>query len=765
MNTDTVPQPVIHRSSMVPVAWAGHPLLRPLRRLLGYRVAQPWRATADARPLMLRRILLLVLVAIGAVVGTGFMADILPKHGATWDELGLLMLFGVLFAWISAGFWTGLMGAWVMLRGRDPHAVTYALREPFGTRAIPADARTAIVMPICNEHVPTVFAGLRATVESLARTESSALFDFFVLSDTSDPDTRIAEQLAWSELVQTLQREANGAPVRLHYRWRQRRVKRKAGNVADFCRRFGRDYRYLVVLDADSVMTGDCLASLVTLMEAHPDAGIIQTAPRACGHETLHARIQQFGSRVYGPLFTTGMHFWQLGESHYWGHNAILRMAPFMQHCALAALPGTGSLSGDVMSHDFVEAALMRRAGWKVWIAHDLDGSYEQVPPNLLAELQRDRRWCHGNLQNSRLMFEPGLHPVHRTVFLTGVLAYVSAPLWLAFLLLSTVLFANHSHEIPQYFFEPYQLFPIWPNANLRLMLTLFGLTALLLLAPKALSLAAIVLRGQAREFGGVTRLLAGAALEFVHSLLLAPVRMLFHSQFVLAALTGWKLEWKSPPRDDAITSWAEALRRHGLHTLLAGGWIAAIFLSSAAFPWWLSPVIVGLLAAIPLSAWTSHSGPGHWLRERGVLLIPEELRQPPVLAQAQRYAKGLGQAPRFIDAIVDAEAHEHVLQAIPARPAAVGLKAAAQVERADQAVRAGPQALGPAQRLHLLANAQALRSVRSLVMRRQAHPDWWPAAGLRERRAAPRADTTQPFFAPGVFAAPRLTAAAPVGL
>ena len=163
------------------------------------------------------------------------------------------------------------------------------------------------------------------------------------------------------------------------------------------------------------------------------------------------------------------MHFWQLGESHYWGHNAILRMAPFMAHCALAPLPGSGSLSGEVMSHDFVEAALMRRAGWKVWVADDLDGSYEQVPPNLLAELQRDRRWCHGNLQNSRLMFEPGLHAVHRTAFLTGVLAYASSPLWLAFLLLSTLLFAQpRAAAMPTYFIEPYQLFPIWPTRQPR---------------------------------------------------------------------------------------------------------------------------------------------------------------------------------------------------------------------------------------------------------------------------------------------------------
>ena len=162
-----------------------------------------------------------------------------------------------------------------------------------------------------------MFGGLQATYESLARTGQIDRFDFFVLSDTNQPDLRAAEQAAWSQLAETLSQE--GKPARIHYRWRQHRTKRKAGNVADFCRRWGADFRYMVVLDADSVMTGDCLTGLVRLMERHPDAGIIQTAPRACGHETVHARVQQFGSRVYGPLFTAGMHFWQLGESHYWG--------------------------------------------------------------------------------------------------------------------------------------------------------------------------------------------------------------------------------------------------------------------------------------------------------------------------------------------------------------------------------------------------------------------------------------------------------------
>ena len=725
--------PAIHRSSMASQEWAGHPLWRPVRRLLRGRPARTWDNGHADRHIMLRRVLLLLLVALGAIIGTDYMVDIMPTHGRDWAERGLLALFAILFAWVSAGFWTAVLGAWVMLRGHDRRAITNVLRGDGAAAPIAPEARTAIIMPICNEDVATVFAGLRATCESLARTEAAARFDFFVLSDTNEPDARAAEQVAWARLTAVL--EQAGTDARVFYRWRQHRTHRKAGNVADFCRRFGADYRYMIVLDADSVMSGDCLVALVRMMEARPDTGIIQTAPRAAGHLTTHARILQFCSRVYGPLFTTGLHHWQLGESHYWGHNAILRLAPFVEHCALPPLPGKTSLSGGVMSHDFVEAALMRRAGWKVWIAHDLDGSYEQVPPNLLAELGRDRRWAQGNLQNSRLVFEPGLHPVHRTVFVTGVLAYLSSPFWLAFLMLSTVLFATHSHVVPTYFTEPYQLFPSWPIANFKLMLTLFGLTAVLLLAPKVISLIAIIATGEAKRYGGPAKLLLSALLEFLHSVLLAPVRMLFHTQFVLAALAGVNLAWKSPPRHDDATGWGEAIRRHALGTVLALTWIGVIIVSATAFQWWLSPVLAGLLLAIPLSAWTSRSGPGRWLAARGIFVIPEELTQPEVLAEAERHAAALATMPGFVEAVADAETHRAVLRAIPARPPARGAKAAAQARLVERAAREGPDALTDADRLRLLADAKALGALRERVLAGAANAVWSVHAEIADSR------------------------------
>ena len=407
-----VTMPPLNRTPMAPREWMRNPFGG--QALPG---EGPFRGRAKrsdwARSAAIRRVVLLGLVLLQTAGATLAMADVLPYKGEKPLEIAVLVVFGVLFAWISSGFWTAIAGFVLLVSGRDRYSITRRLDAP-----IRDGVRTAIVMPICNEDVDRVFAGLRATCESLVRTGEAARFDVFILSDSGDPDARVAETDAWLELVAAME-----GRIKVHYRWRQHHIKRKSGNVADFCRRWGRDYEYMVVLDADSVMTGECLVRLTRLMEANPGAGIIQTAPKAFGREALFARIQQFGTAAYGPLFTAGLHFWQLGEAHYWGHNAILRVAPFMQHCALGRLPGDGALSGEILSHDFVEAALMRRAGWGVWIAYDLDGSYEEVPPNLIDELARDRRWCLGNLMNLRLFRLEGVHPAHRAVFMIGVMS------------------------------------------------------------------------------------------------------------------------------------------------------------------------------------------------------------------------------------------------------------------------------------------------------------------------------------------------------
>ncbi|WP_255440826.1 glucans biosynthesis glucosyltransferase MdoH [Caenimonas sedimenti] len=629
---NSVTAPPVHRGSMAPLPWRGFwngvgtALLSGANRMLpgGASAAsvdephEPWQAAATRR-----RLVFLLFTVLSTGLASWLFAQAQPDYGSAWLEWGQIALFAVLSTWVVTGFVTALMGFWVTLRG-DPHSLS--ARDVQG-HAVDPQARTAIIMPICNEDVATVFAGLRATCESVAATGHATVFDVFVLSDSNQPDVIAAERAAWAALRTALAAHPDQPQIEVYYRLRQRRTHRKAGNVADFCRRWGRDYRYMVVLDADSVMSGDCIVSLVKLMEANPRAGIIQTASQAVGHATLHARAQQFASRVTGRLFTLGMQFWQLGESHYWGHNAILRIEPFMRHCALAPIRGSGGLAGPILSHDFVEAALMRRAGWHVWLVGDLAGSYEQQPPDLLSELQRDRRWCQGNLQNSRLIAEPGLHRVHRAMFAIGAMSYLSAPLWLAFLTFGTALWVTGAAVAPDWHALPSELRSLW------------AWTLLMLFMPRVLGLAAVFLRRGAAGFGGSWALLRSAAVETVLAVLQAPVRMLAHSFFVLVALTGWKLEWKSPPRSATGVSWRDAALRLAPMTAVIALQGAAVAVVQMGALVWLAPVGLPLLLAVPLAVLTSHVAFGGRMRSRGVLLIPEEARSPAVLRRAWRHA------------------------------------------------------------------------------------------------------------------------------
>ena len=594
--------PPIERRPMRPSPWFGLmrglliALLPGLRRGWFESAPAPWSPAAQRR----RRALLGVVLASAVMAALLLQASAPPEPSVLW---WLHAAFAVLLlAWLGAGLATALMGARVLWHG-DRHGL--ALRDP--QAPIRIGARTAVVMPICNEDVATVFAGLRATAESVASTGALPLFDFYVLSDTSDPATQAAEVQALQRLRVML---GDDAGARLFYRHRKLRRARKAGNVADFCRRWGANYRYMVVLDADSAMRGETLVQLVRLMEQHPKAGIVQTLPQAYGHQTLHARVQQFASRTTGRLFALGMAYWQLGEAHYWGHNAIIRVEPFMRHCALAKIRGRGSLAGEILSHDFVEAAMMRRAGFEVWLAPQLGGSWEQLPPNLLDELQRDRRWCRGNLQNFQLIAEPGWRPAHRAMLAVGALSYVMAPLWLAFVALGALTGGSTTS-------------------------TLWGLTLALLLTPRVLGVVAVVAQREQSAYGGTVKLLVSALVELAVSAVQAPVRMLAHSAFVLGPLVGLRVDWKSPPRAAHALRWRDAARRIGV---LAAP-IAALAFIALPSGQWTSPHAIALLAplllAVPLAVLASHPGVGAALRRVRLLLVPEEQAPPRTLLRA----------------------------------------------------------------------------------------------------------------------------------
>lgn len=669
-----------------------------------------------------RGALLAFLVLVPSVVASQFMLQVLPHPGFPILNAALATVFGLLFGWISIGLWISAAGALVLLLGRHR---SVAAGHP---QAAPG-VRTALVMPVFREDPQRVCAGVETIYRSLAMTGRLADFDFFILSDSNDPDVLVEEEVAWAALCARLP-----PSPRVVYRRRRSNIKRKSGNIADFCRRWGTRYRYMVVLDADSLMSGPLLAQLVDKMEAHPAVGLIQTLPATVHQHTLFGRVQQFANRLYGPVFAAGLHFWHVGASHYWGHNAIIRVEPFMRHCALPRLPGAGAFGGEIMSHDFVEGALLRRAGWGVWLEPGLEGSYEEAPPTLLDELKRDRRWAQGNMQHGRLICARGLATAHRVVFVNGIMSYVSSLLWLLLLVLSSVEVLLHTLVPPRYFPRAHMLFPVWPVWHPHWALTLFWFTVAILFLPKILAVLLVMIRRQTQRFGGLPALLASVMLESALSALLAPVRMLFHTIFVVSVLAGRKTSWGPQARGDASTSWRQALRYHGGGTILAIAWGSGVYLLSPGYFWWLMPVMGAWLLSVPVSVWISRVTWGRAARRRGLFLTPEEQQPPPLLAL---FAEVRQQPPvarctplrGFLAAVVDPGVNALHCALLKGRTARSEGAELARQQLLLKAVTGGPQALSVTDRLHLLMDRDMLITLHWRV---------WGLTGARARRWLP---------------------------
>lgn len=665
-----------------------------------------------------RRTLFLVL-SVASVTAAGWgMREVLPYHGAKPLEVVLLTLFCLLFTGITAGFWIAVYGFFLRRLGGDP--VSPLRRTPADRLAATALAPTAILFPIYHEDIERSFAGLRATYRSLAATGELAHFEFFILSDSRDPEVWLAEREAWFDLCEEL-----GAHGRIHYRRRTLNVKRKPGNVGDFLTRWGARYRYMVVLDADSVMTGDALVTMVRLLELAPEIAILQTAPALINAHTLHARVQQFGSRLYGPLFLAGLAALQLGESTFWGHNAVLRVAPFMAHARLPQLRGWGLFRGAVLSHDFVEAALLRRAGYEIWLEPGIAGSYEEAPPTLVDELTRDRRWVKGNLQHLAFLFGRGFSAAHRAAFLNGIMNYGSSLLWLTFLAAATTEAALLTLFPVEYFPEPHALHPVWPEWRPDWALTLVGITVVVLFTPKLLALLEVLCsRERRRATGGTVRLLASLLLESLVASMLAPIRMLAHSRYVLEALLGTQVLWAGQNRTRE-TLWADALIRQAPGTLLALAWGGfALWLDPGFFLWSL-PVALPLVFAAPISVWLSRYQAGIRSRRAGLLLVPEEVAPPPVLQDLARYRCPVAGPPAgFVRAVLSPLANELHLQLARWRNP-TDLRTAHRKRLIEACIRRGPGALGAADKGFLAEDPQALAELHRAAWAQPPSTPW----------------------------------------
>jgi membrane glycosyltransferase len=524
-------------------------------------------------------------------------------------------------------------------------------------------------MPVYNEQTARTFAALEAIRASVEATGHGASFDYFILSDSTNPDAWIAEERAFLAL-----RDRIGPDARIYYRHREKNHHRKAGNIADFVTRWGGAYEHMIVLDADSLMTGDCILALTRAMEADPSSGIIQSLPLVVNRNTLFARLQQFAARVYGPVIATGLAIWSGRDGNYWGHNAIIRTRAFAAHCGLPDLKGKPPFGGHILSHDFVEAALMRRAGWSVTMLPLLEGSYEESPPSLIDLSVRDRRWCQGNLQHSRVIGARGLRLATRQHFATGIMGYLASPFWLLQLVVGIALVLQTTYIRPEYFTREFRLFPTWPRFDPERALALFALTMGILLAPKFFGLILMLFDGERRRAcGGAIRLVISSFIEIILSGLIAPILMVVQSGSVFQILLGRDTGWNPQRRDDGSIPMRDIVRRHRWQTVLGAVAGLSAFLISTSLFLWMSPTILGLVLAIPLS-WISGSlTAGLVLKRLGLLLTPAETTPPPIVVhanalQAENETRGFDDADALLVLHADQDFRERHEAMLPHR-------------------------------------------------------------------------------------------------
>jgi membrane glycosyltransferase len=312
----------------------------------------------------------------------------------------------------------------------------------------------------------------------------------------------------------------------------------------------------------------------------------------------------------------------------------------FASQAGLPLLRGGKPFGGHILSHDFVEAALMRRAGWGIHMAPQLAGSYEECPPTLTDYAMRDRRWCQGNLQHLGVLPARGLHWVSRLHLLTGIGSYITAPLWLMFLLLGILISLQAQYIRPEYFPTGATLFPQWPAQDPIRAAYVFAGTMAMLVLPKLLGyLAMLPRRRDRRGIGGMIRGFISVVLEIVISALIAPVMMLMQVRAVIEILMGGDAGWSAQRRDDGSLTGVDFIRQYTFPTVLGLALAGGAYAVSTPLLLWMSPVVLGLILAIPVASMTAQSSIGRGLRRLGLLLTPEERDPPAVLTRANELA------------------------------------------------------------------------------------------------------------------------------
>lgn len=592
-------------------------------------ISPPASAPALVSPLRakLRRFFFFGSVVFVNLIAVLWLADLFNRQGFHKSHILLLAIFALLNGLLVLGSFHALAGVWDWLFGWRTVRVTDRCKGLEGSLS----HRYAVVMPVYNEDIVKVCARVEAIYRSIEATGRLENFDFFILSDTTQLNLWVEEEVAWTNLSRKL-----NAFGRIFYRRRRINENRKAGNIGDFVKTWGGRYEGMLVLDADSLMEGRDIVSMCRVMDISPRLGILQTPPKLIRGSSVFTRLQQFAMRLYGPLFIRGLNFWQLGQGSYWGHNALIRVKPFSEFCELPALPGKEPFGGKILSHDFVEAALMVKAGWEVWLAWDLEGTYEEAPPTLIDHLKRDRRWCQGNLQHMWLVFARGFPFPSRAHLFMGIMAYLGSPVWFLFLLISTwVAWDFRTSNLSQLPYDGFVGKYLGLDGKQQAMI-LTCMVLCLLFSPKILAYIGMVLHPRRlKGFGNVISLSIGVFMEALLSALLAPSIMVSHTLMVLGMVLGRSVNWGNQTRETDGTTWFEAIRYHGPAIVLGIAWSALAWYIGKSFFLWMSPILAGLVLAAVVSVWTSRSRYGRALQRQKILATPEELFTPEVIRLA----------------------------------------------------------------------------------------------------------------------------------
>ena len=580
---------------------------------------------------MWRKVIVFSLALLLAAWATIEMYNVLNVSGVTVLEKVLLAVFSLNISWIAYAFVSSTIGFLAAMAGLLP--APKATTAP-ATQMIAG--RTVVVFPIYNENVERVFATVEATAESLAN--APGRFECFILSDTNDPEIALEEEAAFERLRSRI---ATGSMV--HYRRRTMNLHRKAGNIRDFITRWGGRYDYMIVFDADSFMERDTLIELARRMDASPATGLIQTIPQLVGGRTLFARTQQFAAALYGPVLGSGLAWWAQNEGNFWGHNAILRISALANAAGLPEIPGRAPFGGSILSHDFVEAALLRRAGWNVQIAPELGGSYEQGPPSIIDLSIRDRRWCQGNMQHMAVLLKTrGLTFTSRMHLIIGIFSYLASPLWLLFITVGMLLSLQNMFLTPEYFGEKAALFPSWPVIDSERSLQLFSATMAILFAPKLYGLVYGLASPRWRRTVGPVKTAMGVVAETLISVLLAPVMMVEQTTAVYRVFTGRDGGWNPQARESNEYTLSDTFRHHAPAIVLGVVLTVSAFAISPIFAAWLAPATIGMLLAATLSWWTGRTKSGDFALRMNLLESPEE-RDPP-----QSYLDSVASRPAY---------------------------------------------------------------------------------------------------------------------